>query len=115
MLQVFQAEVGSSGPFLFGRPVAVLIGLAALQVLQAVQLVDGWIRICQLQLLLVQRLTPLHQTRQCHLFLIREQINPANVLQVKAQQIRRAAAAASVTGLPCAWGLRWQRQSISGL
>ena len=86
---------------------AVLVGLSALQFLEAVQLTNGGIAAGQIPLLVQQRFPPLHQPSQCHLLFIGQQINPADVLQVQPQQIRRAAA--PIAGFPGPSWLTGQR------
>ena len=55
-----------------------------------------------------QGFPPLYKPGQGHLFFIGEQIDSADVLEIKPQQIRGAGAAA-IQGLPCPSGLAWQR------
>ena len=86
---------------------AVLIGFPPLEFFEPMQFSDGRVTVRQLPLLLQESLSPLDETGQGDLFLVGEQVHPANVLQVQAQQIRGAAATA-FPGIPCRSGFARQ-------
>jgi hypothetical protein len=91
--------------------VAVLVRFAALQFFETMQLPDGRMAFGQIPLLVQQGFAALHQTRQCDLLFVGEKVDAANVLEIKPQQIRRAAAAA-LTGSPCPSGLTGQKLAL---
>ena len=111
LLQLGQGQSCRPGPFLLGWPVAVLVGFPALQFFETVQFTDGGIALSQLPLLEQQCFAALHQTGQGDLLLIGEQVDPADVLEIKPQQIRCAAAAA-LTGPPGPSGLAGQKLAL---
>ncbi len=90
---------------------AVLVRFAALQFFETMQFTDGGIAFGQLPLLEQQGFAALHQTGQGDLLLIGEQVDPADVLEIKPQQIRRTAAAA-LTGPPSPSGLAGQKLAL---
>ena len=51
LLQFLQGQAGRPGPFLLGRPVAVLVRFAALQLFETMQFSDGRMAVGQLPLL----------------------------------------------------------------
>ena len=65
----------------------------------------------QIPLLKQQCFAALNQTGQGDFLFIGQQVDPANVLEIKPQQIRRAAAAA-ITGSPCPSGLAGQKLAL---
>ena len=88
LLQFLLAQIRCPGPLLFGRPVAVLIGFPPLEFFESMQFGDGRVTTGQLPLLLQEGFPSLDETGQGDLLLIGEQVDPADVLEIKPQQIR---------------------------